>query len=121
MAIISALFFAAALIGLFLPGYTHEVLGLCFLAAVILHNAGSLGFYRDLAAGKLEGMRKKDAAVILAIAAAVILLILSGCVIFLNYFMGASILPSFDWMTLHIAAAIVSFLLMLLHMKQEWS
>ncbi len=117
MAIISALFFAAALIGLFLPGYTHEVLGLCFLAAVILHNAGSLGFYRDLAAGK----RKKDAAVILAIAAAVILLILSGCVIFLNYFMGASILPSFDWMTLHIAAAIVSFLLMLLHMKQEWS
>lgn len=44
MAIISALFFAAALIGLFLPGYTHEVLGLCFLAAVILHNAGSLGF-----------------------------------------------------------------------------
>ena len=50
-----------------------------------------------------------------------ILLILSGCVIFLNYFMGASILPSFDWMTLHIAAAIVSFLLMLLHMKQEWS
>ena len=80
MAIISALFFAAALIGLFLPGYTHEVLGLCFLAAVILHNAGSLGFYRDLAAGKLEGKRKKDAAVILAIAAAVILLILSGCV-----------------------------------------
>lgn len=89
--------------------------------AVILHNAGSLGFYRDLAAGKLEGKRKKDAAVILAIAAAVILLIISGCVIFLNYFMGASILPSFDWMTLHIAAAIVSFLLMLLHMKQEWS
>jgi len=81
----------------------------------------SLGFYRDLAAGKLEGKRKKDAAVILAIAAAVILLIISGCVIFLNYFMGASILPSFDWMTLHIAAAIVSFLLMLLHMKQEWS
>ena len=34
MAIISALFFAAALLGLFLPGYTHEVLGLCFLAAV---------------------------------------------------------------------------------------
>ena len=101
MAIISALFFAAALLGLFLPGYTHEVLGLCFLAAVILHNAGSLGFYRDLAAGKLEGKRKKDAAVILAIAAAVILLIISGCVIFLNYFMGASILPSFDWMTLH--------------------
>ena len=60
MAIISALFFAAALIGLFLPGYTHEVLGLCFLAAVILHNAGSLGFYRDLAAGKLEGKRKKE-------------------------------------------------------------
>ena len=70
---------------------------------------------------RAEGKRKKDAAVILAIAAAVILLIISGCVIFLNYFMGASILPSFDWMTLHIAAAIVSFLLMLLHMKQEWS
>lgn len=59
MAIISALFFAAALLGLFLPGYTHEVLGLCFLAAVILHNAGSLGFTVILPRGSWKGSGKK--------------------------------------------------------------
>lgn len=120
MAMPSLILFLACLAGLFLPGMAHEILAGLLFVALVIHNRNNRDFYRNLSHLKYTGNRKRDAMLILALAAAMGLLFLSGLALLCIYYLGIALLPSFPWMGLHIGAAVVTAVLLVLHMMHEW-
>ena len=100
MAMPSLILFLACLAGLFLPGMTHEIIAGALFLALVIHNKNNLDFYRNLAHLRYTGSRKRDAAVVLGLGAAMGLLFLSGLALLCNYLLGLALLPSLPWMEL---------------------
>lgn len=120
MALISLILFIACLIGLFLPGWTHEIVAVVLLLALILHNRLNLVFYSKLSRLQYGGSRKRDVLLIVALGAAMTLVYLSGAALFMNYLIGIAFLPAFPWMPLHLGSAVATGVLLVLHMMHEW-
>lgn len=120
MAIICLALFILAFAGLFLPGMAHEIIAGVLFLALLWHNAASLDFYRSLPHLKYTKTPAGDAAVILLLAFFMVLLYLSGLALLANFHWGIAVLPGLPWLALHLSCAVISTVLILLHMKHEW-
>ncbi len=121
MAIIALILFVLSLAALFFSGTVHAVIACLMFAALIIHNISSAGFYRLAFAGLLVDERKRDSRVIFTFGAVLLVILLSGIALYLNYFLDISCLPAFPWLLIHRIAAAASLPFLFWHMKREWS
>lgn len=108
--VILFLFFFGAMLSTFIAGDVHEVFGLTFLAFVIIHNLLNKNFYRSL--GKGSTARKINQVCIFLFAASIILLTISGFVIWGVVKLNSNL----NWLSIHLGAAISTFALMIIHL-----
>lgn len=107
--------FFAGLGGMFLPAYLHEFLGCTFLAALVLHNAGNMGFYLSLKKGDWHGRRLANAVCIALLFLCILVLALSGMI--LADWLPRQILSVFpvNWRSVHLGASVASLILIFFH------
>lgn len=103
-------FFIGALSSTFIAGDVHEILGCVFIFFVVIHNLFNKNFYRSL--GKGSSARKFNQFSILLFAVSIILLTISGFVIWDVLKLNLNL----NWLSIHLGAAISSFALMIIHL-----
>ena len=102
--------FFAALASNFTPLNLHEAFGFAFAALIVAHNLLNRHFYKNFARGNLNPRRIINNFHILLFAVAIFILIVSGAALD-NYFSA----PNANWLSIHLAAAIFSTILLLIH------
>ena len=102
--------FFAALASNFTPLNLHEAFGFAFAALIVAHNLLNRHFYKNFARGNLNPRRIINNFHILLFAVAIFILIVSGAALD-NYFSAQNA----NWLSIHLAAAIFSTILLLIH------
>ena len=107
--------FFAGLGGMFLPAYLHELLGCIFLAALVLHNAGNIGFYRTLKKGPFHGKRLANAVCIALLILCIPVLAVSGMV--LADWLPHEVISAYpvNWRSLHLGSSVAALILLFFH------
>ena len=114
-AVLLTLFFAS-LFTTFFSKNLHALAGVLFLFAVLIHNAANQNFYRTL--GKGSTARKFNHFCIMLFGTSIILLTVSGVVLF---FPNVKFFPNLNWLSIHLGAVISSFGLMIVHLLMNAS
>lgn len=101
--------------GIFFPSSLHEVLGCVFILLIIAHNISNKGFYKAIFKGEYFWKRKLNALCILLFAISIIILAISGIALSQTVFPNINISKDINWRSMHLLAAICSFIMLFVH------
>jgi len=94
----------------FLSAQIHETAGIIFLCGIIAHNVFNRNFYKSFLRGSFNRRRIINHATIILFAAGVVTLAISGAAL-AEYFSA----PEANWRSIHLGAAILSTVLLFIH------
>ena len=109
------LLFVCELSGFFLPNNIHIIIGNIFLFLIIAHNIVNFGFYKSLFKGKYNLKRAINTICIFLFGISLLMLAISGIEMSANIFSNNQSLSEINWRSLHLNAAIVSVVLLVIH------
>ena len=94
----------------FLSAQIHETAGIIFICGIIAHNVFNRNFYKNFLRGSFNRRRIINHATIILFAAGVVMLAISGAAL-AEYFSA----PEANWLSIHLGAAILSTVLLFIH------
>ncbi len=103
------LLFFGGLSSTFLTEKMHELLGLIFVAGIIVHNFINRSFYKNFLRGKFSALRLINNLCATVLISSVAILTASGVMLWLN------LAPATNWRAIHLGAAITLTVALLIH------